>query len=59
LKNNHGVANFYKIFSDGFPGLFTNILCGFGDCLYGEISCWDFDFQVSEIFVDLVIGVHL
>jgi hypothetical protein len=25
----------------------------------GKISCWDFDFQVSEIFVTLVLGVHL
>jgi hypothetical protein len=32
--------------------------CGFGDFLYGKISCWDFDFQVSEKFVALILWVH-
>jgi hypothetical protein len=55
LKNSHGVGNFYKIFCDRFWGSFPNILSGFGNSLYGKISCWDFDFQVSEIFVALVL----
>jgi hypothetical protein len=56
LKNNLRVGKFYKIFGDGFWGSFINILCGFQDCLYGKNNCWDFDFQVSEIFIALVFG---